>query len=43
MKIGGRCLIGLGLFLFGIVEWQISISCIIGGIVAIIFSNEYHI
>ena len=41
MRIAGKVLIGLGLFLFGLVKWYIPLSFIIGGIAAIDLDNHY--
>lgn len=41
MKIAGKVLIGLGLFLFGLVKWYIPLALIVGGIAAIDLGNNY--
>lgn len=43
MKIGGKILIGMGLFLFGLIPIVIPISFIIAGVTAIIFDKEFKL
>ena len=43
MKLGGKCLIGMGLLLFGITKWWIPAACIVGGIAAIKISDEFKL
>jgi hypothetical protein len=43
MKLGGYCLIGLGLLLTGLVTWYIPVSLLLGGVAAIIFDHEFKI
>ena len=40
MRIAGKIMIGLGLLLFGIVDWQIPVSLFVGGACAISLDNE---
>ena len=42
MKKAGYVLIGMGLFLFGLVDFKIPLVFWFSGVVAIIFADEYN-